>query len=246
MRLVEVRGFRTHHRAGRCLHTRGVIRLRLYKARERQRVIGSADLEAAYWAVDSETKPVFEHDGVMVWVSDSDHCRVERRIRGRDLHLVESGTNVLPRTRGLEILRTPDADHRWVHSLDWRWGPGEYLDRHRVEAIVDRALDMEPWAAPEGPVGLVHLSYLMWFHNGAMANGAAWPLDVCTVEQIAAFAAAATYFELDDIADLIGRLEPDDSLGHEHRHLSSPFGEDASLIRDALRCKLVEAARDWV
>jgi hypothetical protein len=176
-----------------------VIRLRLYKARERQRVIDPADLEAAYFAVDPETKPVFEHDGVMVWVSGPDHCRVERRIRGRDLHLVECGTNVLPRARGLEILYTPGAAYRWVHSLDWRWSAGEYLDRDRVEAIVDRALDMEPWAAPDG-----------------------------------------------EIADLIGRLAPDDALSHEYRDLSSPFGEDASLIRDALRCKLVEAPRDWV
>ncbi|BCJ73596.1 hypothetical protein CS0771_31400 [Catellatospora sp. IY07-71] len=218
----------------------------MYKARERQRVIDPADLEATYSWVDPETKPVFEHDGVMVWVSDPDHCRVERRIRGRDLHLVESGTNVLPRARGLEILRAPGADYRWVHSLDWRWGAGEYLDRDRVEAIIDRAVDLEPWVAvPEGPVGLVHLSYLMWFHNGAMANGAAWPLDGWT-GQIAAFAAAATYFELDEIAGLIGRLEPDDdALSHEYWDLSSPFGEDASLIRDALRCKLVEAPRDW-
>jgi hypothetical protein len=220
--------------------------LRLYKARQRQRVIELADLEAVYFAVDPETKPVLEHDGVMVWVSDPDHCRVERRIRGRDLHLVEAGTNVLPRARGLEILRTPGADYRWVHSLDWRWGAGEYLDRDRVNAFVARAVDIEPWAAaPEGPVGLVHLSYLMWFHNGAMANGAAWPLDCCTAEQIAAFAAAAVYFELHEIADLIGRLEPDDALSHEYWDLSSPFGEDASLIRDALRCKLVEAAQDW-
>lgn len=126
-----------------------MIRLRLYKARERQRVIDPADLEATYWGVDPETKPVFQHDGVMAWVSDSDHCRVERR--GRDLHLVESGTNVLPRARGLEILRTPGAGYRWVHSLDWRWGAGEYLDRDRVEAIVDRAIDLEPWVA--APVG---------------------------------------------------------------------------------------------
>ncbi|MBQ0896208.1 hypothetical protein KBX37_24460 [Micromonospora sp. U56] len=222
-----------------------MIRLRLYKARERQRVIDTADLEAVYVAVDPETKPVFEHDGVMVWVSEPDRCRVERRIRGRNLHLVESGTNVLPRARGLEILRRPGADYRWVHSLDWRSGAGEYLDRDRVEAIIDRALDIEPWAVPEGPVGLVHLSYLMWFHNGAMANGAAWPLNSCTTEQIAAFAAAATYFELDEIADLIGRLEPDDALSHEYWKLSSPFSEDASLIRDALRCKLVEAPADW-
>ncbi|MFG1871630.1 hypothetical protein [Micromonospora arborensis] len=97
---------------------------------------------------------------------------------------------------------------------------------------------------PEGPVGLVHLSYLMWFHHGAMANGAAWPLDDCTAEQIAAFAVAATYFELDDIADLIGRLEPDDVLSQEYWDLISPFGEDASLIRDALRCKLVETPKD--
>lgn len=223
-----------------------MIRLRLYKARERQRVIDPADLEAAYFAIDPQTKPVFEHDGVMVWVSDPGHCRAERRIRGRELHLVESGTNVLPRARGLEILHTPGAGYRWVHSLDWRWGAGEYLDRDRVDATIDRALDMEPWVAPEGPIGLVHLSYLMWFHNGAMANGAAWPLEVCTAEQIAAFAAAATYFELDEIADLIGRLEPDDALSHEYWDLSSPFSEDASLIRDALRCKLVEAPRDWV
>ncbi|MEV4767488.1 hypothetical protein AB0J89_33110 [Micromonospora chokoriensis] len=222
-----------------------MIRLRLYKARERQRVIDPADLEITYFAVDPEIKPVFEHAGVMVWVSDPDHCRVERRGGGRDLHLVESGTNVLPRARGLEILRAPHADYRWVHSLDWRWGAGEYLDRDHVGAIVDRALDMEPWAAPEGPVGLVHLSYLMWFHNGAMANGAAWPLDDCTAEQIVAFSAAATYFELDDIADLIGRLAPDDALSHEYWALSSPFGEDASLIRDALRCKLGEAPADW-
>ncbi|MEU8421352.1 hypothetical protein AB0C15_10805 [Micromonospora sp. NPDC048835] len=223
-----------------------MIRLRLYLARERQRIIDPADLEAAYWAVDPATRPVFEHDGVLVWVSGSGHCQVERRVRGRNLHLVESGTNVLPRTRGLEILSTPGVDHRWVHSLDRRWSAGEYLDRDRVEAIVDRALDVEPWAAPEGPVGVVHLSYLMWFHNGAMANGAAWPLDVCTAEQIAAFAAAATYFEIDEVADLIGRLEPDDALSHEYWDLSSPFGEDASLIRDALRCKLVEAPKDWV
>ncbi|WP_344141193.1 hypothetical protein [Polymorphospora rubra] len=223
-----------------------MIRLRLYKARERQRVIDPADLEAVYFAVDPETKPVFEYDGVMVWVSGPDRCRVERRIRGRDLHLVEAGTNVLPRARGLEILRAPGADYRWVHSLDWRWGAGDYLDRDRVDVFV-RALDMQPWAAPPGgPVGLVHLSYLMWFHNGAMANGAAWPLDYCTAEQIAAFTTAAVYFELDEIADLIGRLEPDDALSHEYRDLSSPFGEDASLIRDALRCKLVEAAQDWV
>jgi hypothetical protein len=90
-----------------------LIMLRLYKAREMQRVIDPADLEATYWAVDPRTKPVFEHDGVMVWVSDPDHCRVEHRIRGRDLHLIESGTNVLPRARGLEILRTPGADYRW-------------------------------------------------------------------------------------------------------------------------------------
>ncbi|MEU7769780.1 hypothetical protein AB0C44_00460 [Micromonospora taraxaci] len=91
----------------------------------------------------------------------------------------------------------------------------------------------------------MHLSHLMWFHNGAMANGAAWPLHDCTAEQIAAFAAAAIYFELDDIADLISRLEPDDALSHEYWDLSSPFGEDASLIRDALRCKLAEAPEDW-
>lgn len=223
-----------------------MIRLRLYKAPERQRRIDPADLEAVYSAVDPETKPVFEHDGVMVWVSDRDHCRVERCFRGRDLHLVESGTNVLPRARGLEILRAPGADYRWVHSLDWRWGAGEYLDRVRVEATVDRALDMEPWVAVEGPVGLVQLSYLLWFHNGAMANGAAWPLLDCTAEQISAFIAAATYFELDEVADLIGRLEQDDDLSQEYWDLSSPFGEDASLIRDALRCKLVEAPGDWV
>jgi hypothetical protein len=61
----------------------------LYKARERQRVIDPADLEATYFAADPETKPVFEYDDVMVWVSDPGHCRVERRVRGRDLHLVE-------------------------------------------------------------------------------------------------------------------------------------------------------------
>jgi len=60
------------------------------------------------------------------------------------------------------------------------------------------------------------------------------------------FTAAATYFELDEIADLIGRLEPDDALSHEYWELSSPFGEDASLIRDALRCKIFEAPGDWV
>ncbi|MEU7769779.1 hypothetical protein AB0C44_00455 [Micromonospora taraxaci] len=132
------------------LHSRGLIRLRLYKARERQRLIDPADLEVTYFAVDPETKPVFEHDRVMVWVSDPDHCRVERRDRGRDLHLVESGTNVLPRARGLGILRAPGVDYRWVRSLNWRWGAGEYLDRDQVEAIVDRALDMEPWAVPGG------------------------------------------------------------------------------------------------
>lgn len=181
----------------------------------------------------------------MVWVSDPDHCRVERRIRGRDLHLVESGTNVLPRSRGLEILRAPGADYCWAHSLDWRWGAGDYLDRDLVDAVIDRALDMEPWSAPRGPVGFVHLSYLMWYHNGAIANGAAWPLDSCTAQQIAAFAAAATYLELHEIADLMGRLEPDDLLSDEYSDLSSPFGEDASVIRDALRCKLVEAPTDW-
>ncbi|MEV6344796.1 hypothetical protein [Actinoplanes sp. NPDC051851] len=222
-----------------------MIRLRLYKARERQRVIDPADLEAEYAAADPRTKPVFEHDGVMVWVSERDRCRVERRFRGRDLHLIESGTNDLPRSRGLEILRMPGADYTWVPSLDWCWGAGEYLDRDRVESVVDRALDMEPWIAAEGPIGLVHLSYLMWFHNGAMANGAAWPLDVCTADQIAAFIAAATYFELNEIADLIGRLEHDDALSHEYWDLSGPFGQDASLIRDALRCKLVEAPADW-
>lgn len=220
-----------------------MIRLRLYKARERQRVIDPADLEAAYLAADPATKPVFERDGVLVWVSDPGHCRVERR--GRDLHLVESGTNVLPRARGLEILRAPGADYRWVHSLDQRWGYGEYLDRERVEAIVDRALDLEPWIAPAGPIGLVHLSYLMWFHNGAMANGVAWALDSCTAAQIAAFIAAAVYFELDEIAGLIGRPDPDDALSLTYWDLSSPFGEDASLIRDALRCKLVESPNDW-
>ncbi|WP_285560979.1 hypothetical protein [Actinoplanes regularis] len=224
-----------------------MIRLRLYKAVERQRVIDPVALEATYFAVDPETKPVFEHDGVMVWVSGPDHCRAERHIRGRDLHLVESGTNVLPRARGLEILRSPGADYRWVHSLDWRWGPGEYLDRDRVEAIVERAIDLKPWAAlPDEPVGMVHLAYLMWFHNGAMANGAGWPLDACTAEQVAAFSAAATYFELDEIADLIGRLEPDDdALSDEYWNLSGSFGRDASLICDAVRCKLVEAPQDW-
>lgn len=222
-----------------------MIRLRLYKARERQRIIDLADLEAVYSAVDPATKPVFEHSGVMVWVSDPDYCRVERHIRGRELHLLEAGTNLLPRSRGLEILRAPAGDYHWVHSLDWRWGAGEYLDRDRVDAIVDRAVDSEPWAAMEGSVGVVHLSYLMWFHNGAMANGASWPLDSCTAEQIAAFVAAANYFELYEVADLIGRLEHDDALSHEYWELSSPFGEDASLIRDALRCKLIEAPRDW-
>jgi hypothetical protein len=62
-----------------------VIRPRLPKAREGQRVIDPADLEATYFAVVPETKPVFVHDGVMVWVSDPHHCRVERRIHGRDL-----------------------------------------------------------------------------------------------------------------------------------------------------------------
>jgi hypothetical protein len=84
-----------------------VIRLRLNNARVRQRVIDPADLDAVYSVVDPETKPVFKHDGVMVWVSDRDHCRAERRIRGRDLHLVGSGWNVLPRAGGLEILRMP-------------------------------------------------------------------------------------------------------------------------------------------
>lgn len=79
-----------------------------------------------------------------------------------------------------------------------------------------------------------------------MANGAAWPLDACTTEQIAAFIAAATYLELDEVANLIGRLEPDDALSHEYWHLGSSFGEDASLIRDAVRCELVEAPSDWV
>lgn len=64
------------------------------------------------------------------------------------------------------------------------------------------------------------MSYLMWFHNGAMANGAAWPLDGWT-GQIVAFVAAATYLELYEIADLIGRLEPDDALSHEYWDLSS-------------------------
>lgn len=217
----------------------------MYKARERQRVIDPADLEAAYLAVDPATKPVFQHDRVLVWVSDPEHCRVERV--GRHLHLVESGTNVLPRARGLEILRTPDADYRWVHSLDWRWGPGEYLDRDRVEAIVERALDMAPWEAPpQGPVGLIHLSYLMWFHSNAMGDGVGWSLEYCTAEQMAAFAAAATYFELDDFAAVIGHREPDDALSYEYWHLSGAFGEDASPIRDALRCKLLEAPQDWV
>lgn len=230
---------------GPLLHNVGVIRLRLYKARVRQRVVDPADLEAVYYAVDPQTKPVFAHDGVMVWVSGTDHCRVERHVRGRDLHLVESGTNVLPRARGLEILRTPGANYHWVHSLDWRWGAGEYLDRDQIEAIFDRAIALEPWATHSSPAGLAHLSYLMWYHNGAMANGAAWPLDACTAEQIAAFVAAASYFGLDQIADLIGRLEPDDALSYEYWDLSSPFNEDASLIRDAVRCKLAEAPTDW-
>ncbi|MEU8181291.1 hypothetical protein AB0B86_11050 [Micromonospora sp. NPDC049047] len=45
-----------------------MMRLRLYKARERQRVIDPADLTLTYFAIDPETKPVFEHNGVMVWV----------------------------------------------------------------------------------------------------------------------------------------------------------------------------------
>jgi hypothetical protein len=79
-----------------------------------------------------------------------------------------------------------------------------------------------------------------------MADGAAWPLAAGTAEQIAATTAAATYFELDEIADLIGCPETDDALDHEYWELSSPFNQDASLIRHALRCKLVEAPQDWV
>ena len=222
-----------------------MIRLRHYHARVRQRVVHPADLDAAYAAVDPATEPVFERDGVLVWVLDPDHCRAERRAGGRDLHLVEAGTDALPRTRGLEILRAPGADRRWPHSPTQRRGAGEYLDRDLVEATLDRALEMAPWAAPAGPAGLVHLAYLMWFHNGAMANGVAWPLDDCTPGQIAAFAAAATYLGLDEIADLIGRLAPDDALSAEYWRLAGAFGEDASPIRDAVRCKLTEAPGDW-
>jgi hypothetical protein len=98
---------------------------------------------------------------------------------------------------------------------------------------------------PEGPVGLVHLAYLMWFHNGAMANGAAWHLQDCTADQVAAFIAAAAYLELDEIAGLIGRLEPDDALSHEYWHLSSGFGEDASLIRDRATVQTCRGAQGW-
>lgn len=55
----------------------------------------------------------------------------------------------------------PSADYRWVHSLDYRWGTGEYRGRDRVEAIVEHALDMRPWVASEDPIGLMHLSYPM-------------------------------------------------------------------------------------
>jgi hypothetical protein len=111
---------------------------------------------------------------------------------------------------------------------------------------MDRALDSEPWAGRlDCPVGLAHLSYLMWFHSGAMANGAGWPLDGCTTEQIAAFTAAATYFGLDEIADLLGRLSADDALSHEYWQITGAFGDDASPIRDALRCKLTETPDDW-
>jgi hypothetical protein len=125
-----------------------------------------------------------------------------------------------------------------VHSLDWRWGPGEYLDRDRVDAIVDHAVDMEPWAAAEGPVGPVHPSYLIWYHNGAMSNGAAWPLQDCTAEQITAFTTAAIYFGLEEIAYLIDRPESDDALDHEYdrsfvKDLASD-PDDAMLVRSAI------------
>ncbi|GAA2706260.1 hypothetical protein Apa02nite_069540 [Actinoplanes palleronii] len=209
-------------------------------------MIDAADLEATYAAVDWATKPVFDHDGVLVWVSGPDECRVERHRGGRDLRLDESGTNVLPRARGLEILRAPGAKYRWVHALDWRSGAGDYLDRDRVDAVMERGIDLEPWLSAESPVGLRHLSYLMWFHGGAMANGAGWPLDACTDEQIAAFSTAAAYFGLDQIVDLLGRLEPeDDAISEEYWDLSGAFGQDASPIYDAVRCKLVEAPGDW-
>ncbi|WP_436531309.1 hypothetical protein [Actinoplanes sp. HUAS TT8] len=222
-----------------------MIRLRTYLARERQRVVDPADLESTYFAVDPATKPVFEHEGVRVWVSGPDECQVEGSSGGRGLHLVESGTNLLPRARGLEILRAPRAGYPWVHSLDWRWGAGEYLDRDRVGEVFDRASRITPWVAgAEGPVGLLHLAFLLWYHNGAMANGAEWVVSDCTDEQIAVFVAAAIYLGLDEVADLIGRLDPDSDLSDEYDDLSSAFG-DAALIFDAVRCKLVEAPADW-
>lgn len=271
-----------------------MIQLRTYNASGGLRTIGPADLATVYTTMDPDAGAMFFHHagptepGLRVWIIDSEHCRVELRDGGRWLDLVESDATgeyvageadvltacipgtvpraaVLPRARGLEVLRVAGDVERLHSAYAWRPVPhwvvdrGDYLLRDVVEALTERAADLYMGVRFRGqsdagePVGLRHLAHLWTFHCATMGGGFGWVLGEYTDPALQAAGAAATYLKLDDIADLISRLAAADRdsdfaetvLNPIYWQLSDSGDGDASAIRDAVRRSLAENPTDW-
>ncbi|MBO3744203.1 hypothetical protein [Actinoplanes flavus] len=271
-----------------------MIQLRTYDSSGGPRTVGPADLTTTYTTMDPDAGAVFFYNPgptgpiLRVWIIDDEYCRVELGKRGVWHDLVESDATggyvsgeaylrtacisgtvpraaVLPRARGLEVLRTIDDVERLHTAYTWRTVPhwvvdrGNYLLRDIVEALAERAADLYVSVRFRGqpdadePVGLRHLAHLWTFHAATMSSGFGWVLEEYTDSALQAAGAAATYLKLDDIADLISRLSATDRdsgfaetvLNPIYWRLSDSGDGDASAIRDAVRDSLTEKPTDW-
>ncbi|WP_238009408.1 hypothetical protein KZZ52_26315 [Dactylosporangium sp. AC04546] len=258
-----------------------MIRWRTYSAPGGQRTVEPGALAEVYAAADPDGRPVFYHgDDLVVWIVDGEHCHVELRAGDGWYDLVEPGVpgeadvvlanipgtvpraSVLPRERGLEVLRTADDRvrlrtlHSWQPVPWWVVDRGGYLVRDVVEAMHDRAGELHMrirFAGESGdsePVGLRHLSYLVGFDADTMGDGLDWVVGEHTTAQLEAAGAAASYLGLTEIAELIGRLtasgqdyELAQALNPVYWRLCDADGTDA--IRDAVRRRIAEAPAEW-
>jgi hypothetical protein len=224
--------------------------------------LDSRFLPVAYDSPEAGPDSTFRWDGpahtVIVVLVGADHCLVMLRAGAVDQFLVEDTPEasvllvgvltavpagaVLPRHRGLEVLLgAADLDglrlaHAWRDVPRWNSHPLHDRYGDLVEDLLDRAYALQT----AEPAGLRHLADLMVLHNTVMSGG----VDMVRLDRPERFAeaaaAAADYFDLQDLAAVIREIhtavDSDGSWRIEERYhaLSGPFGDDAGTIRAAV------------
>jgi hypothetical protein len=238
------------------------------------------DLAVIYDSPEAGSNSVFRWDrrsdalpyaATIVSIISDDRCVVVLCTQLLDQFLVQPGVDgdvtvtmqgarvsvprgaVLPRRRGLEVLRGVGdlerlrAANAWRKVPHWRDDPLYERLGDLVEDVMDAAFELV-LADPEGdPAGLRHFGNLMLLHNEVMSGGVGKARLDRTMQFAEAAAAGADYFGLPDLAAVVRRIHTDSDpdyewrLGALYHAYSGPFGDDAGTVRAAV-ARRVDAA----